>query len=74
MKLKDLEQEALRLSAEERASLAHKLILSLDDPHEAELDEAWLAEADRRARQIDRGEAQPIPADEVRRKARKLLR
>ena len=74
MKLKDLEQEALRLPAEERASLAHKLILSLDEPSAEELAAAWLAEADRRARELDRGEVQPIPADEVRRKARALLR
>jgi len=74
VKLKDLEQEALRLPAEERASLAHKLILSLDEPSAEELAAAWLAEADRRARELDRGEVQPIPADEVRRKARALLR
>lgn len=74
MKLKDLEREALRLSAEERACLAQKLLLSLDDLSAEELDEAWLAEADRRARDLESEEVQPIPADEVRRKARALLR
>lgn len=74
MKRKDIEQEALRLPAEERASLAQKLLLSLEDLSADELKEAWLVEADRRAREIDRGEVQPILADAVRRKARALLR
>lgn len=74
MNLKLLEQEALQLPAEERAALAQKLLLSLDDLPTAEHAELWLAEADRRTRQLDRGEVQPIPAGEVRRKARALLR
>jgi putative addiction module component (TIGR02574 family) len=74
MTRKELEKEALSLPADERASLAQKLILSLDDLSGEELEEAWLVEADRRARELDRGEVQPIPADEVRRKARSLLR
>ena len=69
-----VEHEALRLSPEERAKLAHKLLLSLDTLSEEELEHAWLIEADRRARELDRGETQPIPAEEVRRKARALLR
>ncbi len=74
MDLKVLEKEALQLPAEDRAALAQKLLLSLDDLPAAEHAELWLAEADRRARQLDRGEVEPIPADEVRRKARALLR
>ena len=41
---------------------------------EEELEDVWLTEASRRARELDRGEAQPVSADEVRRKARTLLR
>ncbi len=74
MDLRILEQEALRLSAEDRAALAQKLLLSLDDMAPGELEEAWLSEAHRRARQLDRGEVQPIAADDVRRKAASLLR
>jgi hypothetical protein len=40
----------------------------------SELREAWLIEANRRADEFDWGEVQPVPADEVRRKARALLR
>ena len=69
-----VEHEALSLPPEDRARLAQKLLLSLDNLSEKELEHAWLAEADRRARELDRGDVQPISADEVRRKARALLR
>ena len=71
MNLEQIEVEALRLSEEERAELAQKLLLSLDEPT---LEEDWLLEARRRARELDEGIVQPIPADEVRKKARALLR
>ena len=74
MDLKTVEHEALRLSPEDRAKLAQKLLLSLDTLSEEEAEQAWLSEADRRARELDRGEVQPISADDVRRKARGLLR
>ncbi len=69
-----VEQEALLLPQEARAKLAQKLLLSLDTLSEEESKQAWLVEADRRAREIDNGNVQPISAEEVRRKARSLLR
>ena len=69
-----VEQEALLLPQEERAKLAQKLLLSLDTLSEEESKQAWLVEADRRARELDNGNVQPISAEEVRRKARSLLR
>jgi putative addiction module component (TIGR02574 family) len=72
--LKTIEEEALHLPPEQRAQLAQTLLLSLDSQDEAEVDAAWLAEARRRAAEIDRGEVEPIPAEEVRRKALALLR
>ena len=74
MKGKALQEAALNLPPDERASLARTLLLSLDEPPAAELMETWLSEAERRAREIDRGEVQPVSAEEVRRKARALLR
>jgi putative addiction module component (TIGR02574 family) len=74
MEPKTVEREALRLPPEERARLAQKLLLSLEALSEEELEQTWLVEADRRARELDRGEVQPVPAEEVRRKARALLR
>ncbi len=74
MKLKQIEEEVLHLPEDERAELARKLLLSLDEPSEHEIEEEWLAEAQRRARELDEGTVQPVPADEVRRKARRFLR
>ena len=74
MNLKQIEDEALHLSEEERAELAQKLLLSLDTPTMDEIEEDWLLEARRRARELDEGIVQPIPAEEVRKKARALLR
>lgn len=74
MKLNQIETEALNLSEEERAELAQKLLLSLDTPSDEEIAEDWLVEAQRRARELDEGIVQPVPAEEVRRKAQALLR
>lgn len=69
-----IEYEALHLPVSERAKLAHKLLLSLDNMSESEIGDAWLDEAVRRADEIDQGLVQLIPAGEVSRKARNLLK
>ncbi len=74
MNMKQIESEALGLSESDRAELAQKLILSLDTTNQGELDEAWLVEAKHRAQELDEGIVQPIPAEEVRKKAQALLR
>lgn len=74
MDRQSLEVEALNLPPEDRAKLAQRLLLSLETLAEEELEQQWLIEADRRARELDRMEVQPVSADEVRRKARELLR
>jgi putative addiction module component (TIGR02574 family) len=71
---KTIEKDALDLPADERAKLAQKLILSLEDLAEPELEQVWLQEAHRRARQLDAGDVTAIPAEEVRQRARALLR
>ena len=40
-----------------------KLILSLDDSNQDNLDDDWLLEAQRRAQELDDGLVQPIPAN-----------
>ncbi len=74
MNLKQIEDEALHLPEDERAALAQKLLLSLDMSSENEIAEDWLVEARRRAQELEDGSVQPIPAEEVRCKARALLR
>ena len=74
MNLKQIEDEALHLSEEGRVELAQQLLLSLDTPTTDEIEEDWLLEAQHRAREIDEGIVQPIPAEEVRKKALALFR
>jgi len=63
--LEQLAREALALSAEARAELAHRLIESLDDAPDKDVEAASLAEAARRGEEIDRGVVEPITADEL---------
>ena len=74
MEFKTIRHEALSLPPDHRAKLAQELLLSLESLSEDEIEESWLVEADRRAREIDQGLVRLIPAEEVRRKARALLR
>lgn len=74
MDTKAVEKQALELPATERAKLAHKLLESLDTLSDAERETLWLDEAARRAAQIDSGEVELIPGEDVARKARALLK
>ena len=74
MDSKTLQGAALSLPPDERAALAEKLLSSLDEPSDAEIEQAWLSVADRRARELDRGDVQAVSEQDVRRKARSLLR
>ncbi len=74
MNASQIESEALSLPFEERASLAHRLLLSLEEISEPEFDRLWGEESARRAAEVDAGLAQVIPGEEVARKARALLR
>jgi hypothetical protein len=69
-----IESEALLLPLSDRTRLAHKLLLSLEQLSESEVEKAWFDETERRAREIDEGLVQLISALEVSRKARELLR
>ncbi|MDO8788790.1 MAG: addiction module protein [Sulfuritalea sp.] len=54
-----LEAEALQLTASERAAFAQVLLASLDE--DAEIEEAWAAETERRIADIESGAVQTIP-------------
>ena len=74
MDVKEIEAEALSLSSDERASLAHRLLLSLEDISDSEFEHAWAEESSRRAAAADAGLTTAIPSDNVAKKARALLR
>lgn len=71
--LAELKQKASELSEPERADLALSLIESLDGPADPDVEEAWRVEIERRIGQLDRGEVQLIPGDEVFAKLRRRL-
>jgi hypothetical protein len=74
MNIAQIESEALSLPVDARASLAHRLLLSLEEISEPEFDRLWGEESARRAAEVDAGLTQAVPDDEVARKVRALLR
>jgi len=63
-------EEALKLTPHERAEVAEQLIASLDEGPDAEVEQAWQEEVQRRLQQIDRGEVKTVPWEEVQRRLR----
>ncbi len=72
--LKEIELELLSLPQRERAELAHRLIVSLDEGKDDDVDAYWRNELDRRQREIENGTAELIPAEEAMRRARAALK
>ena len=73
----ELLREAMALPVKERADLAAELLASLDDAaaeDPAEVEAAWAAEIERRARRVMTGETAGIPWEDVRRRAEADLR
>ena len=68
-----LEAEIMKLQLDARARLAEKRILSLDAPSDEENLRLWVAEAERRLRDLREGRAKEIPAEEVFRRARQAI-
>lgn len=62
--------QALELSALERADVAEKLLFSLDSP-DSKLDVLWAKEVDSRVEAYKKGEIETVPVAEVFAKYRK---
>jgi len=68
--------EALKLSPQERADVAAELLSSLDDvpvAEAAEVERAWGAEIERRARRVLAGESKGVPWDKIQQGVRDRL-
>jgi len=74
MTIDELKREALSLDPGDRATLAHELLVSLDELSEPEVERLWLEEAERRRLEIESGRVATVPADEVFAKVRAALR
>lgn len=61
--IKELERKALELSPQEREELADNILRSLDDAPLTTVDEAWVAEAERRYNDFKTGKTQGIPGN-----------
>ena len=73
MNLPTIEQEALNLPIEDRASLAEKLLSSLDALTEPEAERLWLMEAQRRCAEIDQGLVELVSAEEMEHRIQAIL-
>ncbi len=56
----------MRLDPEDRAALTGLLIESLDPESDEGVEEAWMAEIERRMAEVDSGAVQTIPWEELR--------
>ena len=73
MNTETIEHTVLNLPMQQRAELAHKLLLSLEDQDEDETAEAWRVEALRRSAEIDDGSVKTISAEAASAAVRLLL-
>ena len=60
-----ISREALVLPPEQRVTLAHLLLASVEPEHEPSSESAWETEIRQRIARFDAGESQPIPAADV---------
>ncbi len=72
--LKELTEEALRLPPDERVVLAESLLLTIDEEHDRLVDEAIMAELERRLQDFREGKVKGIPAEEAFRRIREQLK
>jgi putative addiction module component (TIGR02574 family) len=73
MTLRLLEKEVLELPPRSRVRLAEKIIESIDDYADPELEASWDVEIERRVKEIESGAEQGIPAGQVMKDARRAL-
>jgi putative addiction module component (TIGR02574 family) len=74
MNAKTVEEKALELPAQERAKLAERLLESLDDLPERDVEALWLEVAERRAKEIDDGSVELITPEELDRRVKARLK
>jgi len=71
--LGDVLKNALSLEVRDRATLAERLLASLEEISEKEAEQLWAEEADRRLKEYRANRAQAVQAEEVHKKAERLF-
>lgn len=74
MDFQTIESEALRLSVQARAKLAHDLLESLDSCENLEIENLWRSELARRMNAYEQGQLNVVASETVSKKARALLK
>lgn len=69
-KLKQVIEEIKKLSADERALVAHCLISSLETQQEEGVEEAWADLAEKRYAELVSGEVKPVSWEEVKKEVK----
>jgi putative addiction module component (TIGR02574 family) len=69
-----IEEEIRSLSAVEKVELLRSLIAELDAPADADVERAWLEEAQRRHRELVEGKVKGVPGERVFENLRARLR
>lgn len=69
-----IEQSALSLPIQDRAHLVHLLLYSLDEPSEANIQQIWLKEAQKRANEIDTGKVALVSGEDLERQVQALFK
>jgi putative addiction module component (TIGR02574 family) len=72
--LRQIQEEIRELSASEKEALVRVLLDDLDEPTDPAIDAAWLAESQRRSKEIDDGTVSCVPAEDVFRRIEASLR
>ena len=70
----ELRKRALGLPAGERLALATELLDSVEGVHDREWANAWAAELDRRVKELESGEVEAIPWEQVKAEMLERLR
>ncbi len=73
MSLKSLEAEIRKLDLKDRATLAKRLVESLDELSPAEIEALWAEEAERRLDELEQGVVAEISAEDALRRARAAI-
>ena len=71
--LERMAKQLLQLPVESRAELAARLIASLEQSSDENVEALWLDQAKRRLEEVESGQVSPKPAEEVFRNARAIF-
>jgi putative addiction module component (TIGR02574 family) len=72
--LAEVLRKAMSLDVHDRATLAERLLASLEDLSEEEAERLWAEEAQRRLEEYRAGRAKAVPAEAVHEKVDRLFR